>query len=73
MTCTSCGSQLLPIVGDLPFKTSGNTIVIVRALPFLQCQNCSEYLIDDDVLRRVDEILTRVAGTTELEVIRYAA
>jgi hypothetical protein len=39
----------------------------------LQCGNCTEYLIEDSVMRRVDEILAAVAGAAELEVIRYAA
>jgi len=58
---------------DLPFKTSDHTIVILKSLPVLQCGNCRDYLIEDAVLRRVDEILTTVAGGAELEVIRYAA
>jgi hypothetical protein len=33
----------------------------------------SRDLIEDEVLRRVDEILARVDGGTELEIIRYAA
>jgi len=42
-------------------------------LPVVQCARCSEYLIDDEVLRKVDEILARVEGRTELEIVRYAA
>jgi len=32
-----------------------------------------DHLIEGGVLRRVDEILARVGGGTELEIIRYAA
>ena len=39
----------------------------------LACGNCGDYLLEDAVMSRVDEILSGVAGTTELEVIRYAA
>jgi hypothetical protein len=39
----------------------------------LQCANCTEYLIEDAVMRRVDQILASVSGEAELEVIRYAA
>ena len=38
-----------------------------------QCAHCPQYLIEDAVLARVDEILGRVDGGTELEIIRYAA
>ncbi|MFQ5666800.1 MAG: YgiT-type zinc finger domain-containing protein [Candidatus Binatia bacterium] len=61
------------VVSDLPFKTTDHTIVILNSLPVFQCGNCTEYLIEDVVLSRVDEILATVDGSAELEVIRYAA
>ena len=73
MKCTVCGADLQPAKTDLPFKVSDATIVILKTLPVLQCVACREYLIEDVVLRRVDEILARVDGGTELEIIRYAA
>ncbi len=73
MKCTVCGAGMTRVVSDLPFKTTEHTIVILKSLPVLQCENCTEYLIEDAVLTRVDEILTTVAGAAELEVIRYAA
>ena len=54
----------------LPHDTA---IVIFKSLPVVQCVKCPEYPIEDAVLRRVDEILARVDGGTELEIIRYAA
>jgi hypothetical protein len=39
----------------------------------LQCESCSEYLLEDNVLRRVDEILAKVDPAAELEIIRFAA
>jgi len=62
-----------PTRSDLPFKTTEHTIVILKNLPVLQCENCAQYLIEDAVLSRVDEILTNTNGATELEIIRYAA
>ncbi len=73
MKCTVCGADLKPAKTDLPFKVSDTSIVILKTLPVLQCVKCPEYLIEDAVLRRVDEILARVDGGTELEIIRYAA
>ncbi len=61
------------IVTDLPFKRSETTIVIFKGLPVLQCENCSEYLLDDFVLKRVEELLERVSTSAELEILRYAA
>ena len=61
------------ILSDLPFKTTETSIVIFKSLPVFQCENCTEYLIEDAVLSRVDEILAGISGETELEIIRYAA
>lgn len=47
--------------------------MIVKSLPIMHCENCTEYLIDDAVLYRVDEILARVDSGAELEIISHAA
>ena len=73
MRCTVGGAELRTTNTDLPFKVSDTAIVILKSLPAVQCVKCPEYLIEDAVLRRVDEILARVDGGTELEIIRYAA
>ena len=73
MRCTVCGADLRPTRTDLPFKVSDKAIVILKGLPVLQCAKCPEYLIEEPILRRVDEMLARLPGETELEIIRYAA
>ncbi len=62
-----------PLTTDLPFKLSETTIVILKGLPLLQCDNCTEYVLEDSVMARVDEILEKVDPCAELEIIRYAA
>jgi len=73
MRCKACGAELRATTTDLPFKVSDTAIVILKSLPVVQCAKCPEYLLEDAVLRRVDEILARVSGGAELEIIRYAA
>ena len=73
MKCAVCGAEMRLGKSDLPFKTSEQTIVILKALPVFQCQSCAQYLIEDTVLNRVDEILATIDGAAELEIIRYAA
>ena len=73
MRCTVCGAELKATKTDLPFKISDAAIVILKRLPVVQCMKCPEYLIEDAVLRRVDDILARVDGGAELEIISYAA
>ena len=73
MKCHVCGSNLEPLVTDLPFKLSEITIVILKCVPALQCDHCREYVLDDSVMNRSEEILKRANATAELEIIRYAA
>jgi len=73
MKCSVCGAELRAASTDLPFKVRETGIVIVKNLPVLQCRSCPEYLIEDVVLRRVDEILGGLDDQAELEVIAYAA
>ena len=73
MKCMTCGSSLQPTHSDLPFKVSQHSIVILKNLPVLQCDNCGEYSIEDPIYRRVEEILDDVDASAELEIIRFAA
>ena len=73
MKCTVCGTRMSPVTTDLPFKLSAERIVILKHLPVLQCEACSEYLIEDAVMVRIDMMLARTDSTAELEVLRYAA
>jgi YgiT-type zinc finger domain-containing protein len=73
MKCHVCGSAMKPVVTNLPFKINETTIVILKDLPVTECNNCSQYFLDDPVMERVEEILKNVDSAAELEVIRYAA
>ena len=73
MKCTVCGAEMNRVVSDLPFKTGDHTVVVLKRLPVLECGNCTQYLLEDAVLSRIDEILAGVPSTAELEVIPYAA
>jgi len=73
MNCQICGSKLSAIETDLPFKVSATSIVILKRLPVLQCDNCQEFLIEDPVMRKVEEILSKANDKAELEVFYFAA
>ena len=72
MICHNCGGKLEKIVTNLPFKISHDSIVIIKGLPVLQCRNCSEYLIEDEVMEKVDSILSKIDKTAELEILSHA-
>ncbi len=73
MTCHICGGVLQARRTTLPFKVDDDRIVIIKDLPVLQCDNCSEYVIEDAVMEKVDTILSGVDTTVELETLSYVA
>ena len=73
MRCRVCASNLESMTTDLPFKVTERTIVILKSLPVVQCKRCSEYLIEDSVFAKVEELLAKVDTSVELEIIAFAA
>jgi len=73
MKCHVCGASLSRLTTDLPFKLREGSIVIIRRLPILQCRKCPEYLLEDQVMTHVEELLKSVREGTELEIVQYAA
>jgi YgiT-type zinc finger domain-containing protein len=73
MRCRVCGGLLEHKVTDLPFKIGDSSIVILKALPVLQCRQCGETELAHETMLKVDEVLAGVDGSSELEVIRFAA
>lgn len=57
----------------MPFKVRDKGIVIFKELPVFQCQNCPEYLIEDAVMARIEELLSSVDRAAELEIVQFAA
>ena len=73
MRCRVCGSKLHGTRTDLPFKVTERTIVILKQLPVMQCERCSEYSIEDSIFGRVEELLRKADTSAELEIIPFAA
>ena len=71
MKCRVCGSLLNSTISDLPFRLGPTTIVVVKRLPVLECDNCVEFSIEDQVMVRVERLLERVGEDAELAVVGY--
>ena len=54
MRCRACGALLESRVTDLPFKLADTTIVIVKALPVLQCPQCGDTELEQATMSRVE-------------------
>lgn len=70
--CRVCGGCQQRQITDLPFKT-GSSIVIVKALPVLQCGQCSEMELENETMVAVEALLSRVSASAELSVLHFAA
>jgi YgiT-type zinc finger domain-containing protein len=73
MRCRVCGAMMERRVTDLPFKIGDTSIVIMKALPVLQCRQCGETELEAETMTRVDQVLSGVDTSSELEVVRFAA
>ncbi len=73
MKCRVCGSMMQSMKTDLPFKVSDRSIVVIRNLPVLLCDNCTEYVLEDTVMATVERILDAVDDAAELSVVKFAA
>ncbi len=72
MICHICGGNLNSLITNLPFKLNDNSIVIIKGLPVLQCENCNEYVIEDEVMEKIDTIFNKIDTSAELEILSYA-
>lgn len=71
MKCHDCGAPLKRMMTDLPFKKRAESIVILKKMPVLQCENCSQFLIEDATMARVDELLKGIDRAAELEILSF--
>jgi YgiT-type zinc finger domain-containing protein len=69
--CRVCGGRQEERVTDLPFKVSDTSIVIVKALPLFQCRQCGDIELEDAIMTRVDQVLSGIDTSAELEVVRF--
>lgn len=73
MNCQVCGSEMLAVTTDLPFKLSDSATIIIKQVPVLQCSNCREYLMEDEVMAAVDRVIAGSDHRAEVEIVQYAA
>ncbi len=73
MICHICGGKMNPISTDMPFKLRDTAIVIIKALPVIQCEACCEYMLEDSVMKQVEGILNQADSSIEFEVVKFAA
>lgn len=73
MKCHICGRNPEQTVSSLAFRVSRTAILVIKGLPVLECGNCGEFLLEDKIMARVEELISRVDEAAELEVVTVAA
>ena len=73
MKCHVCGAVMQEMKTDLPFKINERSIIVVRDVPVIQCSGCREYMLSDEVMERLDELLAGVNSNADLEIVRFVA
>ena len=61
--------MIIKIITDLPFKVDESSIIIIKRVPVLQCGNCSEFIIEDSVMEKVEQIMNGIDKAAELEIL----
>jgi YgiT-type zinc finger domain-containing protein len=56
---------------DLPFKRSDRSIIVIKSMPVLRCDNCTEYSVEDPVMATVEQIIDAADEAAELSGITY--
>ena len=54
-------------------QDGGSSIVVLKGLAVLQCNQCDDTELEHPTMRRVEQVLAGVDQSSELEVIRFAA
>ena len=56
---------------DLPFRLGDSAIMIVKSLPALECDQCGDTELENQVMTQVDRLLAKDEPPSE--VVRFAA
>jgi len=56
---------------DFPFKIGKKSILIIKDLPVIECPNCKEYVFEDPVMEKVDNLIRGFDEKTELEIVAF--
>ena len=74
MTCVICKSGSYKPGKTTVFLTKEDTAVIIKGVPALICDQCGEYILNDDITEKV-LVIAREAHLkgTEVEIRKFAA
>lgn len=57
MTCPSCKAEMVEGKTNLPYELGNDRFIVVKDVPALVCQQCSETYIEAIALRAVEKLI----------------
>jgi hypothetical protein len=48
-------------------------MIILKGLPLVECSECGAYILEEEVMERVHEIVGRLRSPSHLEAVLYSA
>jgi len=74
MNCTTCKNGTMEEGKVTVTLQRGQSVVVIKNVPALVCENCGDYTLSETVTVRVMEIAEQaVLNNAEIEVLQYAA
>lgn len=73
MKCHVCGTSMIRVVSELPFRVNRSVMIILRDLPLMECSECGAYALEAMVMERVHEIVERLDSPSHLDAVLYPA
>lgn len=74
MNCTICKNGTMEEGNVTVTLQRAQSVIVIKNVPALVCDNCGDYTLSETVASRVMEIAEHaVANHAEIEVLQYAA
>ena len=74
MNCFFCKGSMKPSTTTTRFVDLKKCMIIVKNVPFWECEHCGEILLYDEVVAGLDSIIKKVSElVTEIAVVEYDA
>ncbi|HEX30572.1 TPA: type II toxin-antitoxin system MqsA family antitoxin [Candidatus Poribacteria bacterium] len=73
MKCVLCKGEMKEGKVNLPVDLE-ERFILVKSVPALICEQCGEYFISDEVMRKLELIVEEAKSRgVEIEILRFAA
>ena len=71
--CVFCKGEMREGKVNVPVDL-GDRFILIKGVPALVCQECGEYFVSDEVMKRLESIVEEAKSrNVEIEILRFAA